>query len=61
MSWKKRSIQINQEKKVTKCFQSKQVTKLIKIIGFHLIFSLTVFVNLKAIIIICNDFELGVM
>ena len=51
---KKRSLQINQENKVTKYFQSKQDTKLIRIIGFHLIFSLTEF-----LIIIHNDFELG--
>ena len=53
---KKRSLQINQENKVTKYFQSKQDTKLIRIIGFHLIFSLTEF-----LIIIHNDFELGMI
>ena len=53
---KKRSIQINKENKVTKYFQSKQGTKLIEIIGFHLIFSLTEF-----LIIIYNDFVLGVI
>ena len=55
---KKRSIQINQENKVTKYFQSKQGTKLIMIIGFHLIFSLTAYLILKTLIIIPNNFEL---
>ena len=61
MSWEKRSIQINQDNKVTKYFQSKQGTKLIKIIGFHLIFSLTAFLNLKTIIIVHNEIVLGVI
>ena len=54
-------LQINQDNKVTKYFQSKQGTKLIKIIGFHLIFSLTAFLNLKTIIIVHNDIVLGVI
>lgn len=47
---KKRPILINEENKITKYFQSKEVTKLIKIIDFHLIFSLTAFLILKLLI-----------